>query len=481
MAQNLAPSHAHLAMVGRNLWEDGRVWKKVTVGIAVVAVGGYAFADAWDLVPGPLTTKPEPAEPLDYPTIAEYGPATPVTDAASVDPPEQSVKPPAAEQVDELIAALASDQRNTGRTAVIIADALTGEPIATREADRPALPASNMKIVTAAAALHKLGPETTLPTVASLTDGTVHLVGGGDVLMTGGKGDPQATIGRAGLADLAEATAAALKDRGATAVNVQVDSSLFSGPQYFTDIEGADRGYVMELRPIAIDRGRITGQGYLPNPDLEAGKEFAERLRENGIEVGTVERAAAPQEAAELARVESAPVRELVDHMLTVSDNSVAEVLGHLVGIEAGKGGTFAGSSEAIMDALNELGVRTDGVVLGDASGLSEMNRLTANSLHDVLNHTWECDACTLAALPAGLPVGGLDGTLSNRFHATEIPGQVRAKTGTLVKAISLSGYMRTNSGYPLTFVILMDELEEGTAPASRALQDEFLDKLAAL
>ena len=260
-----------------------------------------------------------------------------------------------------------------------------------------------------------------------------------------------------------------------------VDSSLFTGGQYYTDIEGANRNYVMELRPIAVDRGRMDNVGYLANPDILAAEAFAERLREEGIEVTTVDRSAAPVDATELARVESAPVREIVDYMLEVSDNSVAEVLGHLVGIESGFGGSFDGANEARMQVLGQLGVRTEGLILGDSSGLSATNRLTANALFDILTLTWECDACSLAAMPAGFPVAALDGTLMQRFHGTDIKGQVRAKTGTLVEAISLSGYMLTDSGYPLTFVILMDNLEVGTAPASRVLQDEFLDALAAL
>lgn len=451
------------------------MWKRIIAVLALVGMGGYIFADAWDIAPGPLTTKPEPADPLPYPTIQPAVVEAPVLDT------EITAMPPTSEDVAELISTLDADSRNTGTTSVIVADTLTGEPIATWGADRPALPASNMKIITAAAALHALGPDATLPTIASLSGTTVHLIGGGDVLLSEGAGAPTATTGRAGLGDLAESTASQLRDRGVNSVNIAVDSTLFTGPQYYTDIEGGNRNYVMELRPIAVDRGRVDNVGYLSNPDIHAGDAFAERLREEGIEVTAVGRSATPVDATELARIESAPIRDLVDYMLLVSDNSVAEVLGHLVGLEAGFGGSFDGANEARLKAMHELGVRTDGIILGDSSGLSATNRLTANIIFDILTLTWECDACSLAAIPSGLPVSALDGTLSQRFHGTEIEGQVRAKTGTLLEAISLSGYMLTDSGYPLTFVILMDNLEIGTAPASRVLQDEFLDALASL
>lgn len=450
------------------------MWKRVLALLLTVSVGGYVFADAWDLLPGPLTTAPAPAEPLPYPTVAQVKAQAPDVGG------EPAAKAPRASEVSSLIEALANHERNTGQTSVVVSDPRTGEVIASLNPDRPAIPASNMKIVTSAAALEVLGPETTLPTVASLAGTTLYLVGGGDVLLAEGAGDPHATQGRAGLGDLATAAAQAMKDKGVGAINVVVDSSLFEGPQYFTDIEGADRGFIMELRPLAIDRGRASKGGYLPNPDLAAGEVFAEHLRAAGLEVSGVERGGrAPAAAVELARVNSAPVRELVGLLLTASDNSLAEVMGHLVGA-AKATGSFEGAAKAIGEVM---GAKFDmtGVVLGDASGLSMTNRLTASLLNNILLETWQCKECPLAALPAGLPVASLTGTLTHRFDGSDISGQVRAKTGTLVEAISLSGFMRTEAGYPLVFSVLLDHLEEGTAPDSRSLIDGFVEGLAHL
>ena len=72
--------------------------------------------------------------------------------------------------------------------AVLVVSASTGEVLYERSADLPLIPASNMKVVTGAAALAVLGPdhrfETTLTTDAASTapvlDGSLYVLGSGD-------------------------------------------------------------------------------------------------------------------------------------------------------------------------------------------------------------------------------------------------------------------------------------------------------------
>jgi len=81
---------------------------------------------------------------------------------------------------------------------------------------------------------------------------------------------------------------------------------------------------------------------------------------------------------------------------------------------------------------------------------------------------------------PTGLPVGGLTGSLSNRFSAGDTAvgaGRVRAKTGTLTGVTSLSGLVTTAQGRPLVFVVLGTDTPD-TLSARRAL-DRFAARLA--
>lgn len=442
--------------------------------LLVAVLAGYVLLDAWDVVPGFLTTKPAPPAPLPYPEVTAQGEPPALPGEAQASAPDKAA-------VQAVIDSLVASDRNTGQTVAIVADARTGEVIAQHDPDRPVTPASTMKLLTSAAALSELGPQETLPTRAEYVDGALYLVGGGDVLLAAGEGQEHETVGRAGLADLAEQAAAKLAQEGAQSVALKVDSSLFSGPEFHADVEGADRQYVMELRPLAVDRGYVEGVGFTQEPDLRAGETFAAALSERGIEVTGVERGQAPQAAEEIGRVESAPVREIVDYLLVNSDNSVAEVLGRLVGVHRGKAGSFEGGTAAVQEVLKERGIDLAGTNFADSSGLSISNKVTGKALYQVLTQVWDCKQCELASIPAGLPVGGLDGTLRNRFSGMDVVGRVRAKTGTLVQTVALAGYTRTASGYPLVFVLVDDGLEPGTARPTRGLQDEFLEELAAL
>ena len=54
------------------------------------------------------------------------------------------------------------------------------------------------------------------------------------------------------------------------------------------------------------------------------------------------------------------------------------------------------------------------------------------------------------------LSIGGIDGTLRNRFIGTAVAGNMRGKTGTIDQVSALSGYLTTAAGEQLivSFVV---------------------------
>ena len=78
---------------------------------------------------------------------------------------------------------------NKGAWGLLVVDAATGETLYEKNADRYFTPASNMKLLTTALALDKLGPDyrfrTTLETHGSITQGILA----GDLILVG-RGDP---------------------------------------------------------------------------------------------------------------------------------------------------------------------------------------------------------------------------------------------------------------------------------------------------
>ena len=259
-----------------------------------------------------------------------------------------------------------------------------------------------------------------------------------------------------------------------------VDSSLFSGPQRNPSVTGGNASFVMELRPLAVNQSRNSGKAYTANPDIQAGQAFAKELAARGVPVsGSVRRGQAPKQAREAASVESAPVRDLVDFMLKHSDNTTAEILGHLVAVKSGEPASFEGAGRATLADLKKIGVKASGVVIDDNSGLSPKNRLSASLLNEIVGKVASCYGCALESIASGFPVSALDGTLDDRMHGSAAAGKVRAKTGTLSNAASLSGFLETKSGRLLTFSILIDGIPDGSFTSARHAIDGFVVSLA--
>jgi serine-type D-Ala-D-Ala carboxypeptidase/endopeptidase (penicillin-binding protein 4) len=88
-----------------------------------------------------------------------------------------------------------------------------------------------------------------------------------------------------------------------------------------------------------------------------------------------------------------------------------------------------------------------------DGSGLSRHDYLTPRAVVRLLTIMQQHP--TFELFFAALPIAGVDGTIGSRMRGTPAQGNLRAKTGTLDKARSLSGYVTTSDGHQLVFSML--------------------------
>lgn len=456
-----------------------RARRAVGALVAVVAIAGlgagYVAANVRDLVPGPFTTaEPWPtADPFPTPSLPPALPDAAVLPAVSTTAPL-----PAAGQLG--IEALRTAPELGGAAGVIVVDVATNEVIEGADQSVGRTPASTTKVLTGAAAVATLDLDSTLATTAVLggTD-EVYLVGGGDMALAAGAGDPNAVLGRAGLADLADQTAAALTARGVTSITLALDDTLFerqAQPQGWSSIDFTG-GHVAPIQAIGIDLGLIAGQTQRDTDPAESAAEtFAQALRERGIEVREgPSRRGAPEGSAELARVTSAPLVDLLDLALAESSNTLTEVFGRLVAIEAAQPATFEGATSAVLAAVANLGVDVSGTTLTDTSGLSSLNRIAPSLLAQVLVVAATDPA--MRPLAVALPISGLEGTLAERSLTD---GVVRAKTGTLSGVVSLAGYVTTADGRLLAFAVMTDSVPYAGSYAARLEIDTWVNSLLA-
>lgn len=407
-------------------------------------------------------------------------PAPAATVLSPVDPTTDTAPGPTAAGVRAQIGPLV--RQRLGTASVLVLDPGRGTVLYDRTADRARVPASTTKIATAVAALTLLDPRQRLATVAYRDGDTVYLVGGGDpTLVRSGGGNPLAG-GSASLQDLARRVASML----GTSANVRLvyDDSAFRGarlgPGWPASFPAA--GVVAPVTALVVDSGRVRpgALARVQDPARQAAQVFAGFLRSRGVTVATIDRGHRPDSTQELGRVESPPVADIVQRMLTASDNDYAEALAHLAGGAALGKPTFAGGAAATQQALQRLDIDTDGLQLADGSGLSLRNRIPARLLGAVLTDVALGTHPVLGTIASGLPVAGLTGTLADRYTSAATKagrGFVHAKTGTLTGVVALAGTVQDADGRVLVFAMLAGDVS--SIPATRETMDVIASRLA--
>ncbi len=362
-----------------------------------------------------------------------------------------------------------------GRFTGTVVDPGTGTVLWQEAADQALAPGSTGKLLTTAAALLTLNPTGSLVTraVAGPEAGTVVLVGGGDPTLTA------LPDGKTGVyPDPARLTALAAKVKAAMPGGVQkvlIDTSRYTGPTMAPGWDPADvaAGNIAPIQSLMLDGGRIDPAeqdgARVQKPALAAGKAFAQML---GADPGAVTGITSDPSATVLAAVSSAPISDLVEHLIQTSDNVSAEVLARETAVSRGGDPSFAGSVTQTTAALSQAGIDPSGAAMSDGSGLSTDDRVPATLLGAILAAAaapaqGPQDTEFLRPIVSGLPVAGGDGTLDDRFapEAGSAAGRgvVRAKTGTLTGVSSLAGVVTDSDGRLLVFALMSN----GPSPAT--------------
>jgi D-alanyl-D-alanine carboxypeptidase/D-alanyl-D-alanine-endopeptidase (penicillin-binding protein 4) len=146
------------------------------------------------------------------------------------------------------------------------------------------------------------------------------------------------------------------------------------------------------------------------------------------------------------------------------------------IGLERGTAGTALAARAVVEKQLVTWGAIPSGFVVRDGSGLSRYDYVSPETIIHVLDAMRRDTAFTV--FYDALPIAGVDGTIRSRMRGTPAAANVRAKTGSVAQARSLSGYVRTLDGDTLMFSILANNW---SVPAGRvtAAADSIAARLA--
>ena len=163
-------------------------------------------------------------------------------------------------------------------------------------------------------------------------------------------------------------------------------------------------------------------------------------------------------EARTLAVYASPPMSELVKVVNKPSHNFFADQILRTMGLQRRGVGSFDAGVEEVRAWLAEIGVpQTHAIQMFDGSGLARDNLIQPRQMCHVLRHMAR-PGPGRAEFVDSLPVAGVDGNLARRMTEPPTRGNVRAKTGYISNARTLSGYVTHAGGQQLVFALMCNQ-----------------------
>lgn len=212
---------------------------------------------------------------------------------------------------------------------------------------------------------------------------------------------------------------------------------------------------------VALNSRGGTESFALPDPNLYAARAFRRALQDAGISVLGSTRSTtdslryhSARETAPLAESRSRPLRDWIFPILNTSQNWFADMLLKQLGRQFGAAGSWsAGLDIEGRFLIDSVGIDSTLFALSDGSGLAGSNLVAPLAFAQLLRFIRHHPHFAASVLP-GLPQSGVRGSLRNRFVGTPLEGRVHAKSGSIARVNTLSGYFELADGRTYTFSV---------------------------
>jgi len=362
----------------------------------------------------------------------------------------------------------AMEQKTLGKFHAYVINVDTGEVLVDVLGKELTPSASVIKTLTAVAALQKLPLEYKAVTQVLATPSepsTLVLKGGGDFTLSRlGPGESSVYSKPPRIRNLAKQALEKIPV-DVPITKIILDDSFFSGEAWNPDWPAKYRtlGYVSNITSIQADGDRVQPNRLISSysfrrgkdPVLTAGEALRASLGERAVNAELVV-GKTPTDAYVISEVQSQDMRQSwLGHMLTHSDNTGAEFIARHAAKAAGLEGSIAGANKVIKQSLRQLGLKPKPLVIRDASGLSDENRVHSKLLAELMVKVAKAEN-GLGVLTEWMPIAGETGTLRYRFQGKSAiaRGNVIAKTGYIPGLYGLSGIVNASDGSRLAFAV---------------------------
>ncbi|PID61395.1 MAG: D-alanyl-D-alanine carboxypeptidase/D-alanyl-D-alanine-endopeptidase [Ignavibacteriae bacterium] len=217
------------------------------------------------------------------------------------------------------------------------------------------------------------------------------------------------------------------------------------------------------------------------NPEYYFLYLMKEKILQQGIEfIGLLDTLTLP-EYSKLIYSKKRKFSEVITDLNKESDNLSAEMTLRAIGLKYyGKTASAKKGVHIIDSMITKIGLDPENYSIVDGSGLSTYNLITTELVLEILKYLYYNEPENYEILKKSFPIAGVDGTLKNRMKQTSSYKNVRAKTGTLTGASSLSGYLTSADGHDIAFSMFVQNYV-GSAKTARAFQDKICNFLTSL
>lgn len=164
---------------------------------------------------------------------------------------------------------------------------------------------------------------------------------------------------------------------------------------------------------------------------------------------------------------------QVLHRMMKNSDNKHAECVFYQIGAENHPNCSSKDCIEKVMETIERAGLNKAEIKVADGSGLSLYNYITPWMEVGLLRYAFH-NTRIYDHLYEAMPIAGIDGTISERMQTSSAFGNVRAKTGTVNRVSSLTGYLRAPNGHMIAFSIINNGVT--TSSDGKAFQDMLCD-----